>query len=374
MDFTSSLYLGMRHASAELPGWAALTTGRPAILGRTGAAARVSALLAAVQGADRAVLVRSSLHAFADCLPLLTGRGSGLVVDAATYPIGRWATQRSAGLGVPVTSVDHQDLRDLTRAIDCLAARGLRPVVVADGVCGGCARPYPVGAAVDLITAQGGILVVDDTQAIGLFGEPAAGRPFGTGGGGSLRRAGVPFGRVVAIASLAKAFGAPAASVAGPAPIIRQIERHGGSAAHSSPPSTVDIAAAARALERNAAHGDRLRGRLAHRIRTLRLRCAERGLHLAGGLFPVQATPAVHTETGRRLLTRLSTLGVQAVLRRDCGGDTSAVVIITAAHRTADVERAADVLAAAWRSTHRPAQPTTTPAPISRRRHQHAQH
>ena len=60
----------------------------------------------------------------------------------------------------------------------------------------------------------------------------------------------VPFGHVVAIASLAKAFGAPAASVAGPARIIRQIERHGGSAAHSSPPSTVDIAAAARALER----------------------------------------------------------------------------------------------------------------------------
>ena len=91
---------------------------RPAVLGRSAAAGRVSALLAALQGADRAVLVRSSLHAFADCLPLLTGRGSGLVVDAATYPIGRWATQRSAALGVPVTSVDHQDIRDLTRALD----------------------------------------------------------------------------------------------------------------------------------------------------------------------------------------------------------------------------------------------------------------
>ncbi len=30
MDFTSALYLGLRHASATLPGWEALTLGRPA--------------------------------------------------------------------------------------------------------------------------------------------------------------------------------------------------------------------------------------------------------------------------------------------------------------------------------------------------------
>ncbi|TQM36850.1 aminotransferase class I/II-fold pyridoxal phosphate-dependent enzyme [Pseudonocardia cypriaca] len=346
-DFTSSLYLGMRHASAELPPWSALTTGRPSALGRPIVAEAVATLLAGLQGADRAMLVRSTLHAFSDCLDVLAGTGSALVVDAALYPVARWAVQRAAGLGVPVASVAHHDLGGLRRVLDGLRRRGLRPVVVADGICGGCARPYPLEEAARRTRAHGGVLVIDDTQALGLFGGSGGG-PFGHGGGGSVRRAGITFHDIVAVASLAKAFGAPVASVAGPAEIIRRVERLGGSNQHSSPPSIVDVAAAARALERNAADGDRLRCRLAIRVRLLRRRCAEQGLHLAGGLFPVQATPEVGVETGLRLLDRLASHDLRAVLRRDCAGGSAVALALTATHRCADVAAAADILAAAW--------------------------
>ncbi|MGH3840903.1 MAG: aminotransferase class I/II-fold pyridoxal phosphate-dependent enzyme [Pseudonocardiaceae bacterium] len=348
-DFTSSLYLGMRHASAELPAWRALTTGRPSVLGRSVPAAEVADRLAALQGAQRAVLARSTLHALSDCTEVLAGAGSALVVDAAVYPVGRWAVQRAAGAGTPVASVAHQNLTDLTRVLGRLRRRGLRAVVVADGVCGGCGRPYPMLGAAAQVRAHSGILLIDDTQAIGVYGEQAGGaHPFGTGGGGSVRRAGVPFDGIVSVASLAKAFGAPVTSIAGDAEIVARIEHLGGSAMHSSPPSVVDVAAAARALDRNTAHGDLLRDHLATRIRTLRRCSVERDLHLTGGLFPVQATPQVSIRTGRRLLHRLATGGVHAVLRRDCAGGTAIALVLTAIHRLGEVRAAADVLAAAW--------------------------
>ena len=222
-------------------------------------------------------------------------------------------------------------------------------MVVVDGVCGGCGRPYPVRAAADRVRAYGGVLLLDDTQALGLFGEGTdAAHPFGRGGGGSLRRAGVRFDDVVSVASLAKAFGAPVASIAGSAAIIERIGHRGGSMTYSSPPSAVDIAAADYALDRNAAEGDLLRRQLATRIRALRSRSAERGLRLADGRFPVQATTQVTVPVGRRLLRRLDARGVRAVLRRDCTGGNAIALVLTATNRLSDVTMAADELAAAW--------------------------
>jgi 8-amino-7-oxononanoate synthase len=117
---------------------------------------------------------------------------------------------------------------------------------------------------------------------------------------------------------------------------------------HSSPPSAVDIAAAARALDRNAAEGDLLRRRLASRIGLLRGHTADRGLHLVGGLFPLQATPHLTVPDGRLLLRRLAEDGVHAVLRRDCAGGSAVALAVTATHRAADVRTAAAALAAAW--------------------------
>lgn len=348
MDFTSSLYLGMRHPSRALPGWTALTTGRPAALGTPRAAAAVRAGLAALQGTERALLTRSTLHAFSDCLDALAGPGTAIVLDGGAYPIARWAVQRAIGTGRPAVVVRHHDPVDLDGALRRVAARGLRPLVVADGLCGGCGRRFPLGAVEPAL--GDGLLLLDDTQAIGLHGAgPRPAHPFGSGGGGSLRRSNLVMApRVVLVASMAKAFGVPVAAVSGPAAVLAKIWADGGSVTHSSPPSVVDLAAAARALDRNEVDGDGLRARLAARIRQLRDRCAARGPRLRGGLFPVQRTPVVSAAEGRRMLETLGSSGIRAVLTRDCGGRRVLALVVTAAHSPSAVRAAADAVSGAW--------------------------
>ncbi len=50
MDFTSSLYLGMKHSSKELNGWQQLTTGMPAALDEADLALQVGNYVAGMQG------------------------------------------------------------------------------------------------------------------------------------------------------------------------------------------------------------------------------------------------------------------------------------------------------------------------------------
>ncbi len=346
-DFTSSLYLGMRHAGADFRAWPALTSGRPAVLDPPAgtAAARRIAMRA---GAQRAAFTRSTLHGLSDCLELLAGKGTALAVDSGVYPVGRWAVQRSAGTGVPLSWVGHHDPGRLEDALRRLTFRGRRPVVVADGYCTGCGEAYPLAAVVPLLDAFEATLVLDDTQALGIFGTRKAGCAYGTGGGGSVAYSGVPHAAIVTVSSLAKAFGVPIACVAGPGAIVRRL-RTTGSAVHSSPPSHVDIAAARHAVARNDAEGDELRSTLADRVRLLRQHPALAPVSLMGGLFPVQNTPTLSAESGRVLLDRLAANGVRAVLRQTCGGGSAVTLVVTANHPPTDIDRAARVLGGAWK-------------------------
>ena len=62
------------------------------------------------------------------------------------------------------------------------------PVVVADGICAACGRIVPTDDYFSSVSLVGGLLVMDDTQALGLLGaRPDKGAPLGHGGGGSLR-------------------------------------------------------------------------------------------------------------------------------------------------------------------------------------------
>ena len=352
-DFTSSLYLGMTHPSDRLDGWSALTTGRPAVLGRPPAAQRVADRLARLAGAERATLTRSTLHAFADCLDVMGGGDAALVVDAWAYPVARWATQRAAGAGIPVVEVGHQDADGTRSAVRRLARRGHRPVVLADGLCGGCGRRYPVAEVRSALLRCGGTLLLDDTQALGILGAgPDGTMPYGIGGGGTLRHVGGGHDGVVTVSSLAKAFGVPMACVLGPARPVAAIAATG-SAVHSSPPSAADVAAAARALACNAAVGDELRAALLGRVAALRAAAAAGGLTLTGGLFPVQNTPLIDPVAGRRIVDGLADDGVTAVLRSSCGGRGATIsLLVTVDHRCREIERAARLLVARWAELH----------------------
>ena len=205
--------------SAALPGWAALTLGRPAALTEPPGADEVAAELARLQGAAAATLLPSTLHLFWDLLRLLARSSrSALLLDAGAYPILHWAAEGAAAVGARVWRFAHHDAAALarSRATPCAtgcgrssSATAFAPVATAPRRCAPTRASPP---------HSDGTLVLDDTQALGVLGRaPCAACPYGHGGGGSLRWHGLAGARIAVGASLAKGFGAPLAALSGSA-------------------------------------------------------------------------------------------------------------------------------------------------------------
>ncbi len=347
LDLTGSLYLGLRHPSAELGDWDALTTGVPAALDRSGAVHSLAARLAELVGAEAGLLFRSSLHGFLDVFSSCPGEA--VLVDAASYPVARWPLAGRRCAGGPVRTFPHRDPRGLARRLQVLRGGGrCRPLVVADGFCTGCGRPAPVAGYLEVLRPYGGVLVLDDTQAVGVLGhDPGPRAPYGHGGGGTMRWAGVD-GPVVQVDSLAKGFGAPLAVVAGPAALIERIRARGPTRVHSSAPSSADLRAADRALAVNARSGERLRARLLWLVRRFRRRLADRGVLLGHGDFPVQRLEPTDRQRASAMHAWLCSAGLRSLVTAPpCRPGAAVTVVLTAALSVPQVDRAADLLARA---------------------------
>ena len=249
-DFTTALYLGLRHPSASLPGWRALTLGKPAVLAEPRGALDVAAALAQLQGTAAATLLPSTLHLFWDLLRQLANQAhTALLLDAGAYPILHWAAEGAAAVGAQVRRFAHHDAAALAPLAAQAVRAGLRPVIVCDGFCTGCNRAAPLHAYARIAAASGGTLVLDDTQALGVLGHaPCNACPYGHGGGGSLRWQGLSADHVLVGASLAKGFGAPLAALSGDAALIERFRSASLTRLHCSPPSIAVVQAAHAAL------------------------------------------------------------------------------------------------------------------------------
>lgn len=345
LDFTSVLYLGLWHPSGSLRPWARLTTGVPAALAAAPGSAALAQLLAALQGCQRGSLAPSTLHLFWDLFGSLAGERSAVFMDEGLYPVGRWGVERAAGRGVPVTRFPHHDPDALLRRLDQVRGRR-RPVVVADGLCPACGGSAPIADYLEIARAHGGLLVLDDTQALGILGHsPGRDDPYGRGGGGSLRRCGAVGPDVILVSSLAKAFGVPVAVISGAAAVIDDFEARSQTRVHSSPPTAAVVHAAQHALEVNQERGDSARRRLARLVIQFRRRLADSGLHAAGDLFPVQTISTAPGADAAGMHARLLQLGVCTVLGRGrrCGA-ARIRFLINARHCGQDIDRAVDAL------------------------------
>ena len=257
LDFTSALYLGLRHPSGLLAPWDVLTLGRPAALEEPPDAAAVTGALARLQGCEAATALPSTLHLFWDLFRVLGRKRSVILCDAATYPIAKWGTERASGMGTPVHTFAHHDPAALGSIARRMARASLRPIVVADGYCPSCGRVAPIPAYADIARGSGGYLVLDDTQALGILGElPTRANPYGSGGGGSLRWHGTFGPHIVVGSSLAKGFGAPLAVLSGSRELIDRFRDRSETRIHCSPPSVAVIHAAHRAMQVNRRHGE----------------------------------------------------------------------------------------------------------------------
>jgi 8-amino-7-oxononanoate synthase len=351
LDFTSALYLGLRHPSESLHAWSALTTGKPIVLETPAGAIGLARQLAALQGCERATLLPSTLHLFWDLFSLLASEQVRIYMDEGAYRIARWGVERAAAQGVAVRTFPHHDAAGARALIERDGQRRGRPVILTDGFCPLCGEPAPIASLLQTVERHGGQLVLDDTQAFGVLGEkPCAGTPFGCGGGGSLQWHGVSSPHVIAGSSLAKAFGVPIAVLGGSEALIRRFEQRSETRLHCSPPSLAALRAAEHALAMNRAHGDRRRLYVSRLVAHFRGQLRQIGLAAQRGLFPVQMINARDRVDARTLHLRLLGRGIRTVLVRRCRGiEMRLGFLINALHRPADIDRAIEALDGAMR-------------------------
>jgi 8-amino-7-oxononanoate synthase len=307
----------------------------------------VAQQVATLQGCERGLLGSSTFHLFWDLFGVLSRMGIAVYVDKGTYPIARWGAERAAARGVSVREFDHHEAAALMRYLAQDASDRHRPVVLTDGFCPACGEPPPLRAYLEIVREYGGLLVIDDTQALGIFGfSPEPGAPYGHGGGGMLRRLHLAGPDLLVISSLAKAFGAPVAVLSGSKKALGEFESNSETRMHCSPPSFPVIHAAQLALTLNREHGDRLRRRLSSLVTHFRRRALDAEILCTGGLFPVQA---LQTGSKDRVLASHNQLmrhGVRSVLQYEHGSSALRIsFVITARHTHQMIDRAIDTLA-----------------------------
>lgn len=346
LDFTSSLYLGFRHSTGSLRPWSQVTTGAPAALVESPVAVAVADRLARLQGLEQATLAKSTLHLFWDLFAALAADPIAIYLDAGVYPTARWGVERVAARGVPVRRFPHNDAAALERLLRQWDDRR-QAVVVTDGVCSCCGCAAPLAAYLAAVHRVGGLLVIDDTQALGLLGrQPDRETPYGRGGGGSLCWSNLTGPDLLVVSSLAKGFGAPLAALSGSRALVERFRARSKTRIHCSPPSAADLHAAERALNVNARLGDGRRLQLAQRVRHFRRQLAVAGLGASGGLFPVQTLELAPQLDVRQMYQQLVDAGLQTVLRQSRANAARLTFIITARHQPAEIEQAVRLLAA----------------------------
>jgi 8-amino-7-oxononanoate synthase len=347
LDFTSTLYLGIRHDPWSLRPWSQMTMGVPAALGQAPEADQIAARLAWLQGCEAATLATSTLHLFWDWFGMLPGANVAIYVDAGAYAIARWGVERAACRGVAVQRFPHGQPATLRRLLE-EGRPGSTPVVVADGVCTVCGCNLPIGAYLRAAHDAEGLLVVDDTQALGILGAaPDPEMPYGQGGGGSLPYVGARSPRAVVVSSLAKAFGAPIAALSGSTEEVSRFEARSQTRVYCSPPSAASLHAAEHSLNVNTEAGESLRQRLLGRVEQFRAGLKEIGLDAYGGPFPIQTLKLQAATDAESLHRRLLELGVRTVLRRDSDGAARISFILSARHTPGDIEQGVRALSLA---------------------------
>lgn len=348
LDFASALYLGLCHASDSLPGWNCLTLGRPAALEESPQAAGFAARLARLQGCEAALIARSTLHLFCDLGQMLGGWT--VLVDAESYAIARWGLERAQLRGARVKTFGHHDLRSLRTQIERSESMQ-RFAIVCDGFCPICRRWAPLEKYLEVVRRYDGLLVVDDTQALGIWGKrggsAAKSGEYGLGGGGCLPALDLADPRIVLIASLSKAFGAPVAALSGSRGFVAGFRERSATRVACSPASNAVLNAGSSALAINARMGDQLRARLLRRVRLFRAALRDHGVALEPGTFPIQTL--AHGRAGR-VAENLQKRGIKAVLHRGPERSREQLsLIVTAAHRPQELRLGAACVASAVR-------------------------
>jgi 8-amino-7-oxononanoate synthase len=294
-------------------------------------AREVSARLARWVGLPAGLLYPSSLHAWFDLLAALATEPISVYRDPRAYPVLSWAVDCFLPRSTPRRLLPHLSGAGIGEQLAADRAAGRRPVIVTEGLCGGCGSTAPLGELLRLLEPFHGLLIVDDTQSLGVLGRSGAG----------LASLVQPAGdRLVVLSSLAKGLGVPVAFLGAPGTLVARLARGGLTRVHCSGTSAADLSAVEAALASSERHGRGLRGRLAHLIFRLRRGLRRLGLRPQMAPTPVQIVGRAARRLAFALDARLRRVGIRALLlRARCRAGVTVAVSLTATHCTADVDR-----------------------------------
>jgi len=309
-------------------------------------AAALGRALTQLCGAEAAVIGRSTLHLFWDLFGLFDPRDWSVIVDEHSYPVARWAASRMLDADARLREFIHLDVDDLAQHCRQSKRKRVRPLILTDSFCCVCGNAPSLGAYCDLARQYDGLVIMDDTQRLGLVGTGTTPTmPFGWGGGGSL-----PFHKlvrepIVAISSLAKALGSPTAVAVGPADIIARLQRDGDSRVHCSQPSAADMGSVAHALLLNKRCGDRKRAMLARGVEVFRTETERYGLQIVTSLHPTQSVYLRENQSTIECHRRLKERGIACLAGKGHRGEPRLVFLLTCRHLPQEIRQTIHVVA-----------------------------
>ena len=314
VDFTSSLYLGMRHKTAELLKWSQLTTGVPAALWEPVKSREIGRAIAHMQGLETGRLAPSTLHLYWDLYGFLSNQNITVFIDEKAYPVSMYGVERLSVKNVPVYFFQHLNAKYLSHFIRTKLKTASTPVVITDGWCTHCGQAAPLAEYAEMVSRRGGYIIIDDTQAFGILGEKITNAAYGNGGGGTLKWLNVDGPCIISIVSLAKGFGVPIAAISGNKTFISEFIDRSETRVHSSPVSIADLHAAINALSNNFFSGEERRKKLLNNVVSIKKGLNQLGISLTGGMFPFQTINNLPPNQISNLFQKLTANGIKAIL------------------------------------------------------------
>jgi 7-keto-8-aminopelargonate synthetase-like enzyme len=170
-------------------------------------------------------------------LPILIGDGDAVVVDSQAHSTVHLATQILMAEGIPVNPVAHNDMEQLTAAVEEACSRFDQVWYIGDGVYSMLGDAAPVARVMDLVDRHENLhAYFDDAHGFGWKG---------INGRGWVLDA-VPWHpRLVVAVSLAKSFGAGGAALAFPdKAMAERVQMSGGTMVFSGPLHPAQLGAA----------------------------------------------------------------------------------------------------------------------------------
>jgi 8-amino-7-oxononanoate synthase len=238
----SNNYLGLTHhprvveaAQAAVARYGSGCTGSRFLNGNLDLHERLEARLARFVHKEAALVCSTGYQTNLAVIDALVGRGERVYLDKLDHASIVDGGRMTFG---DVARWNHGDLAGLSRLLGEDARRGVRGMIVVDGVFSMEGEIADLPALAALAAEHGAALAVDDAHALGVLGETGAGTAehFGIDGDVDL-----------IIGTFSKSFASIGGFVAGPEPVIHYLRHHARSLIFSAsmPPSAVAATLAA---------------------------------------------------------------------------------------------------------------------------------